>query len=132
MRMREFLYIVKALADENRVRALCALKGGELCVCEIIELLGLAPSTVSKHMCILHQARLVDSRKSGRWLLYRLPGQEASAVVKQALAWVFSSLQDDATFRQDRKKLARIAREKRGGARTACPKQSEAKDAAAL
>ena len=48
--MREFMNITKALADENRVRALLALRKGELCVCQITELFGLAASTVSKHL----------------------------------------------------------------------------------
>jgi len=69
--MREFMDVTKALADGNRVRALMSLKDRELCVCQIIELLGLAPSTVSKHMAILRQARLVDGRKEGRWIHYR-------------------------------------------------------------
>ncbi len=64
--------VLKALADENRVRILTALRPKELCVCQIVELLGLAPSTVSKHMAILKQARLVDSRKESRWMFYRL------------------------------------------------------------
>ena len=68
--MRDFMAIVKALADENRVRALMALRERELCVCEIIELLGLAPSTVSKHLSILYQAGLLESRKDGRWVYY--------------------------------------------------------------
>ena len=65
--MRAFLAIAKALADENRARALMALGGGELCLCQIIEVLGMSPSTVSKHMSILHQAGLVERRKDGRW-----------------------------------------------------------------
>ncbi|TFG44900.1 MAG: ArsR family transcriptional regulator, partial [Candidatus Brocadiia bacterium] len=59
--MLSFLSITKALADESRVRTLMALDGRELCVCQITELLGLAPSTVSKHMAILTQARLVEN-----------------------------------------------------------------------
>jgi DNA-binding transcriptional ArsR family regulator len=50
---------------------------GELCVCQIIELLGLVPSTVSKHMSILKQAGLVENRKEARWMYYRLPKKEA-------------------------------------------------------
>jgi len=75
--MREFMAIAKALADESRTRVLMFLRGGELCVCQIVEMLGLAPSTVSKHMAILHQARLVESRKDGRWTYYRLPKEDA-------------------------------------------------------
>ena len=77
--MREVLNITKALSDENRVRILMSLRAGELCVCQIIEMLGLAPSTVSKHLSILHQAGLVESRKDGRWIYYRLAGPDASA-----------------------------------------------------
>ena len=70
--MFEFLNITKALAEENRLRILLALDGAELCVCQLVELLELAPSTVSKHMSVLRQARLVESRKDGRWMHYRL------------------------------------------------------------
>ena len=92
--MTGFLAITKALSDENRVRALMALAGGELCVCQIIELLGLAPSTVSKHMAILHQAGLVDSRKEGRWVYYRLPDRPGRSV-RLAVDWVRRALKDD-------------------------------------
>ena len=71
--MFEFMTVIKALADGNRVRILSVLAGRELCVCQIIEMLGLAPSTVSKHLSILRQARLVDDRKEGRWMYYCRP-----------------------------------------------------------
>ena len=99
--MRDFMTIVKALADENRVRTILALEGRELCVCQIIELLGLAPSTVSKHMAVLHQARLVESRKQGRWIYYRLAGDDASAEAREAIAWTCRSLSRAAPIRED-------------------------------
>lgn len=68
----ELTTMFKALADESRLRTFNILKQGELCVCQITELLQLAPSTVSKHMSILRQAGLVESRKEGRWIYYRL------------------------------------------------------------
>jgi len=106
--MREALAITKALADENRLRVLCALKGRELCVCQIIELLGLAPSTVSKHMAILHQARLVDSRKEGRWVYYKLAGRRAPSQVREAVRWVLRALREDERTRADDARLADI------------------------
>ena len=84
--MRDLMAVIKALADENRVRILMALGPKELCVCQIVELLGLAPSTVSKHMAILKQARLVDSRKEGRWMFYRLAEEDASIEAKEMTA----------------------------------------------
>ena len=90
--MREVLAITNALADEGRLRAVLALGSGELCVCQLVELLGLAPSTVSKHLTILKQARVVEARKQGRWIYYSLPSDDAPAPVREALAWVLRSL----------------------------------------
>ncbi len=106
--MRDFLYITKALADSNRLRALCALQEQELCVCQIIELLGLAPSTVSKHMSILRQARLVDSNKQGRWIYYRLGREDAPIEVKKALTWVLDSLAKSDVIQNDARRLKEI------------------------
>ena len=106
--VREFMNVVKALADENRVRALLALCRRELCVCQIIEVLGLAPSTVSKHMSILKQARLVDCRKNGRWIYYRLADDDVPVEAKEALAWIRRSLSDDAQIRKDHARLEQI------------------------
>jgi ArsR family transcriptional regulator len=106
--MRDFMTIVKALADENRARAILALQGRELCVCQIIELLGLAPSTVSKHMSILYQARLVESRKQGRWIHYRLAGDDAPAEVREAIDWACRSLSRAASIREDAGRLKQL------------------------
>ena len=106
--MRTFMAVVKALADENRVRALLALQGRELCVCQIIELLELAPSTVSKHMSILGQARLVDSRKKGRWVHYRLADEDVPTEAREALAWVGNALSGDPQARKDDAHLEQI------------------------
>ena len=92
--MREFMAIAKALAEENRSRVLMLLREGELCVCQIIELLGLTPSTVSKHLSILHGAGLIESRKDGRWIYYRLPGRDGSACARAAVRWVTGSLEN--------------------------------------
>lgn len=106
--MREFLSLTRALADPTRVRALLALRGGELCVCQITELFGLAPSTVSKHLAILHQAGLVTQRKDGRWSYYALPGRDAPVAVREALDWVVKTLGRSPEAVADRKRLADI------------------------
>lgn len=106
--MREIVNITKALADPNRLRILAALTDEELCVCQIIEMLGLAPSTVSKHMYILRQARLVEARKEGRWIFYRRAGRNAPKPAREAVAWVRRNLMDARQVREDSQKLERI------------------------
>ncbi len=106
--MKETLRITKALADVQRVRILMMLRPGELCVCQIIEVLALAPSTVSKHLSILSNAGLVDSRKEGRWMHYRLPVGADGALARPALKWLGAMLEGDATAMQDAKKLKAV------------------------
>lgn len=100
--------ITRALSDPNRVRMVLALKRGELCVCQITELFGFAPSTVSKHLSILHHAGLILSRKSERWVYYRLPDKTAPVVVREALDWVRKSLAKTDEAAVDAKKLKTI------------------------
>ena len=57
---------------------------------------------------LLRQAGLVNSRKQGRWIHYRLPGNEAPARVKQAIDWVHGSLADDPRIREDAKTLKAV------------------------
>lgn len=106
--MESLLAIANALSDENRVRALLSLGDQEVCVCQIIELLKLAPSTVSKHMSILKQAKLVVGKKKGRWMFYRLPTREAPPIVRQALAWVRQAAAEDQGIQQDAQRMKKI------------------------
>lgn len=113
--VRPYLLIAKALSDETRARALMCLGGGELCLCQLIEVLGLSPSTVSKHMSILRQAGLVERRKDGRWHYYRLLGTEDGAprVVGEALRWAKESLKDERLVSDDAERLRRVREEDR-------------------
>ncbi len=106
--MRELMAVTKALADESRVRILLALEPGELCVCQVVELLQLAPSTVSKHVSILKQARLVESRKEGRGMFYRLADDDGPAEAREMSALVFRLTAADVRRREDAKRLKQI------------------------
>ncbi len=64
--------LLKALADPIRLQVIEALGGGERCVCELTEELGLAQSKLSFHLRVLREAGLLADRQSGRWIYYRL------------------------------------------------------------
>lgn len=108
--MRNIISITKALSDENRVRALMMLRKGELCVCQLIEMLRLAPSTVSKHMAILYQAGLVDARKQGRWNYYRLADGDAPEYVLEAIRWVQNSTAKDKRIVADARQVKSVCK----------------------
>ncbi len=106
--MKTLLAITNALSDVNRARIVCALaRCEELCVCQIHEMLGLAPSTTSKHLSLLVSAGLLDSRKEGRWVYYCLP-EEAEPAVAEVLDWFCTHAEEEKAITEDEKRLDRI------------------------
>ncbi|MEJ2582099.1 MAG: metalloregulator ArsR/SmtB family transcription factor [Acidobacteriota bacterium] len=97
----------RALGHPARLRAAAMLLSGELCVCQITEVLGLAPSTVSAHLKELKQAGLITERKVGRWVYFGLDDAEDS---QSWIAAALSSLADDPQLESDR----RLVEELRG------------------
>jgi DNA-binding transcriptional ArsR family regulator len=119
--MQSFLAIAKALSDETRVRALLSLEEGELCLCQVVELLKLSPSTVSKHMSVLGHAGLVARRREGRWIYYRLSGSTPAA--RAALRWARRSLAGEKTLIDDSKRVCCIRGKDLNEVATCCYKE---------
>ena len=109
--MRTFLVIAKALNDQTRLRTLLVLQHGELCLCQLVELLGLAPSTISKHLNVLYEAGLVDRRREGRWAYFKLAGRDAPPAVKRAIRWVTECLGDERQVISDEQKLGYVLKQ---------------------
>jgi arsenate reductase/ArsR family transcriptional regulator len=75
----------KAVAHPVRLRILAMLRRGELCVCQLTAVLGLAASTVSAHLAELKHAGLASERKDGRWVRVRLAeGPETHGLLRDA------------------------------------------------
>jgi ArsR family transcriptional regulator, arsenate/arsenite/antimonite-responsive transcriptional repressor len=108
MKLRDTMALTKALADESRVRILLALQGGELCVCQVIELFDLAPSTTSKHLSILYQAKLVDLRRDGRWIYYAPAGKDSPRAAREVVRWLRNALAEDPRVREDAARLKQV------------------------
>ncbi len=73
--MKAIAQIFKALSDETRLRILALLTRGELCVCDLMAVLRLPQSTVSRHLAYLRNAGLISDRREGVWMYYRLEEQ---------------------------------------------------------
>jgi DNA-binding transcriptional ArsR family regulator len=89
--LSELAEIAAALGEPKRLKALGMLASGELCLCDLTAGLELSPSTVSNHMAVLKRAGLVEARKDGRWMHFRL-AQDASPAVAGLLAWAMKHL----------------------------------------
>jgi DNA-binding transcriptional ArsR family regulator len=83
--MDDVVKIFRALADPTRLRIILLLRRRELCVCELMFILGMEQSRVSHHMRILREAGIADDIREGRWIIYRVP-QEARKLLGDLLA----------------------------------------------
>ncbi len=108
--MRQHLKIFKALGDRNRMRIMKMLEVKAMCVCEITAVLNLAPSTVSKHLSLLHDAGLIEDQKDGKWVNYSLPQKCRIPWVSEMLKLLRRSLEDDPEILADGKKAKTINR----------------------
>jgi len=100
--------LFKALADRTRLRILALLAAGEVCVCDIHESLNLPQPTVSRHLAYLRRTGLVETRRQGVWMHYRLspPAERLAAAIVDAALHAVGHIP---AVGSDRKKLAKVA-----------------------
>ena len=109
--MKDFVKVMKALSDPNRVKIVKMLQHKKLCVCEIQTLLQIAQPSVSKHLKILENVGIVESTKEGLWVNYHLTDGSSSPYVSSILGNLKHWLNDDAKIREIVAKLPDIRRE---------------------
>ena len=108
--MESLLKPLRALGDESRLKILWILEDQELCSCEIQEVVGLAQSTVSRHLQILEDAGFVVAEKAGLWKNYRL-NPVPSPAVQGLLGLVRLSAAAEPEVQAAREKAAAVDRE---------------------
>lgn len=102
--VRPLTKLFRALGDETRVRIVALLAHGELCVCHIEKALELSQPNVSRHLGILRMAGIVDARRDGTWVYYKLADQE-HAGVQEVLATLSKAFGAARAIRADHVKL---------------------------
>jgi DNA-binding transcriptional ArsR family regulator len=95
----------KAMAHPARLRILAMLRSGELCVCQITAVLGLAPSTVSAHLKELRNAGLTAERKEGKWVYI---GPASDGETGSLIQRVLGQLEGDPTVLADARLVAEL------------------------
>ena len=119
---------LKAAGDATRLRILRMLEEGPLCVCQVVEVLGLSQSTVSKHLVLLKNAGLIEDEKRGKWVFYRRPTGE-KGTFPGALARLLSDFLRSERRAAEDLRLSRQPRVKKLAA--CCPRPPDAPRGAA-
>ena len=97
----------KALADRTRLRILALLMDGEVCVCDIHDTLRLPQPTASRHLAYLRRAGLVEARREGTWMHYRLA--DLDPVVREIVQTAGHAMSHVAGMERDRQRFAKQA-----------------------
>ncbi len=109
--MKNFIKVTKALSDSSRIKIVKMLQHKTMCVCELTKALALAQPTVSKHLKILVDAGLVDSKKDEKWVNYYLSGGEKSPYAATLLGNIKHWLENDQEIVDLIKLLPEISRD---------------------
>lgn len=113
--MNALSQLFKALSEEIRLRIIALLTGGELCVCDLMAVLDLPQSTISRHLSYLKNAGLVEGERRGVWMYYRL--NEGRGPRQEALLQILTALLDEEErVREDLEKLAAYLKTKKDNA----------------
>jgi ArsR family transcriptional regulator len=98
--------IFRAFADPTRLRILSLLLRGELCVCDIVNTLEVPQPTASRHLAYLRKAGLVEARRDGLWMHYKL-APHRSPMHKKLIECLSCCFQDFPQLAKDAKQLNR-------------------------
>lgn len=107
--MKTTARMFKALSDETRLRILCLLLEGELCVCDLMAVLQLPQSTVSRHLAYLKNSGWVDDRRCGVWMYYSI-AVDGNPLQERVLASLRSALPSFSGAVNDRERLEELSR----------------------
>ena len=97
----------RALADRTRLRLLNLMGGDEVCVCFFVEILKTNQPKISRHLAYLRRAGIVDARREGPWIHYRIAepnDADAARVLKDTMSW----LANEPEMQRDRQRLVKI------------------------
>jgi ArsR family transcriptional regulator len=102
----DLVTLFQALADRTRLRLINLMARGEVCVCFFVEVLGENQPKISRHLAYLRNAGLVQARREGKWMHYRLLPQQGEA--EKILGTTLAAIEHEPAMQQDRRALDRV------------------------
>ncbi|MGI9952885.1 metalloregulator ArsR/SmtB family transcription factor [Moorellaceae bacterium AZ2] len=126
MTLKEWEKAFKALGQYLRLRIIALLAEGELCVCELEEILGITQPAISQHLRVLKEADLVREKKVGQWVFYRLNKERLAAVLRGWLTYLDVPLAEKEEFAPDYEKLQQLLENPKVACRA--PRRKDGKD----
>lgn len=112
----DLVQIYECFCDRTRLRLLRLLTQGPLCVCHFQEILGEPQVKISKHLAYLRRREMVETTRSGNWIIYALPAKPPAELTRN-LQCLQDCAEAEPVFRADLRKLAKL--------RTSCCEPAE-------
>ena len=99
--------LFKTLSDPTRLRLLNLLAGGEVCVCDLLGTLELEQPKVSRHLALMRRAGLIDARRNGKWMYYRL-AKHGDPLVRNVMAGLRAWMRKHPRMNAERGRLGKV------------------------
>ena len=117
--MKNVVTTLKALGDRTRLRIIKLLQHEPVCVCELVRILGMSQSAVSRHLGILKSSGLIDDYRVGKWVFYYLNSDELCTECNEIMQTLLDWLEKDKNLtHQDRQNLVKCIEDRGKGG---CP-----------
>ncbi|MCC7265625.1 MAG: winged helix-turn-helix transcriptional regulator [Candidatus Latescibacteria bacterium] len=107
--MEADIAVFQACADATRLRILFLLRTRELCVCELVEVLQMPQGKISRHLGVLKQAGLVQSRREGTWIYYALK-KASTGLTRRLVDYLKKEAGHDPLLARDLASLQKLAK----------------------
>jgi ArsR family transcriptional regulator len=109
--MKHLIKLLKAIGDPNRIKIMKMLQHREMCVCELREAIGISQPSVSRHLKLLQDADLLESRRDGLWINYRWNPEPSNQYAKALMDLIKIWLEEDEEIRSLILKSSKLNRE---------------------
>lgn len=113
MMNKEIVEILKGLANETRLKIVCLLIENELCVCELMEVLGMNQSCISNHIKILRSLGIIEAKREGKWIFYSIPKNKMDKSTYEIIQSIMKKLEKEKKLRREKTLINRLI-QKRG------------------
>ena len=109
--MRELVKVLKAVADQNRLRIFKILQHKKMCVCELAAALGITMPSVSRHLSLMKDAGLIEDERDGIWTNYMLCEEKVNKYAPVIQLHLKEWINDDEGIKKILKKTEKLKRE---------------------
>ena len=106
--MKEITAFGKLISDPTRLKITKLLSAQPMCVCELMEILNVNQPCISQHLTILKYHNLINSKREGKWIVYKINNKELNRYLKEIASFIKKPISKNSLLRKEHRKLENL------------------------